>query len=248
MKIQNYGDWGEDRPGGHNPPACTCFACNEERNARDAILEEDRRATEYDRRVAASSQRQSAGRGGPSSGQLLPSSTVSNGSKGIRWWVLVLLLAAAEGGVLFFYLRGTPINAILATGGAPPNPFVVGPAETPEPTHTPNPTQGLITLTPAHVTAVPATRVPLTPSTTRPSADMPLSRLRSRIRWWSGPHRRRRPRPSRLRNPNQLPLRLQHLNLTRLPLRLHDRRPLPGRLQLHGPRPHRDRLRFHHPL
>ena len=48
LKIPNYG--GDDRRGYH-PPACTCFACNEERLQREANEEDARRAAEYDRRV-----------------------------------------------------------------------------------------------------------------------------------------------------------------------------------------------------
>ena len=38
MKVQNYGEWRGDRRGGHHPPACTCYACNEQRN-KDAAAE-----------------------------------------------------------------------------------------------------------------------------------------------------------------------------------------------------------------
>ena len=55
MKIQNYGDWKGDKPGGHHPPACTCYRCNEERRQLEAFLEafkeEEHRVVEYDRRV-----------------------------------------------------------------------------------------------------------------------------------------------------------------------------------------------------
>ena len=37
MKVQNYGDWRGDRRGGHHPPACTCYKCNEERNKQTAV-------------------------------------------------------------------------------------------------------------------------------------------------------------------------------------------------------------------
>ena len=57
MKIQNYGDWEGDKPRGHHPPACTCYRCNEERLAKEAAKEEERRAAEYDRRVAQSQTR-----------------------------------------------------------------------------------------------------------------------------------------------------------------------------------------------
>ena len=53
MKIQNYGEWDGDKPGGHHPSACTCYRCDEERLAKEAAEEEDRRVAEYDRRVAA---------------------------------------------------------------------------------------------------------------------------------------------------------------------------------------------------
>ena len=56
LKIQNYGDWAGDKRGGHHPPACTCYGCNEERRRLEASLEaskeEERRVAEYDRRVA----------------------------------------------------------------------------------------------------------------------------------------------------------------------------------------------------
>ena len=55
MRIQNYGDGGDDRrrrPQGYHPPACTCYQCNELRLAEEAAKEEERRAAEYDRRVA----------------------------------------------------------------------------------------------------------------------------------------------------------------------------------------------------
>ena len=29
LKIQNYGNWEGDRKGGHHPPNCTCYGCNE---------------------------------------------------------------------------------------------------------------------------------------------------------------------------------------------------------------------------
>ena len=57
MKIQNYGGWKGDRPGGHHPPACTCYKCNEERRRLEASKEEERRVAEYDRRVAAGRRR-----------------------------------------------------------------------------------------------------------------------------------------------------------------------------------------------
>ena len=52
LKIQNYGDWKGDKPGGHHPPACTCYQCNEERRQAEASEEEERRVKEYDRRTA----------------------------------------------------------------------------------------------------------------------------------------------------------------------------------------------------
>ena len=56
-RIQNYGDFGGDRVRGHHPPACTCYNCNEERRRLEASKEEERRAAEYDQRVAETSQR-----------------------------------------------------------------------------------------------------------------------------------------------------------------------------------------------
>ena len=52
LKIPNYGDWEGDKRGGHHPPACTCYDCNEERRRLEASREEEHRAAEYDRRVA----------------------------------------------------------------------------------------------------------------------------------------------------------------------------------------------------
>ena len=46
MKIQNYGDWKGDKPGGHHPPACTCYRCNEERRQLEAFKEEEHRVEE----------------------------------------------------------------------------------------------------------------------------------------------------------------------------------------------------------
>ena len=48
MKIQNYGDWKGDKRGGHHPPACTCYRCNEERRQREqeAAKEEAQRVVE----------------------------------------------------------------------------------------------------------------------------------------------------------------------------------------------------------
>ena len=57
MKIQNYGDWKGDKRGGHHPPACTCYRCNEERRRVNASKEEERRVAEYDRRLAESQRR-----------------------------------------------------------------------------------------------------------------------------------------------------------------------------------------------
>ena len=68
LKIQNYGEWRGDRRGGHHPPACTCYRCNEERRRIEASKEEERRVAEYDRRVAESQRRAqtSRSRGGTS--------------------------------------------------------------------------------------------------------------------------------------------------------------------------------------
>ena len=54
MRIQNYGDWDGDRPGGHHPPACACYRCNEERRELKAAKEEERCIAEYDRRMEES--------------------------------------------------------------------------------------------------------------------------------------------------------------------------------------------------
>ena len=60
LRIQNYGEWRGDRRGGHHPPACTCYRCNEERRRIEASKEEERRVAEYDRRVAGSRRRAQA--------------------------------------------------------------------------------------------------------------------------------------------------------------------------------------------
>ena len=52
MRTQNYGDWKGDRPGGHHPPTCTCYRCNEEKRQLEPAKEEERRVAEYDKRVA----------------------------------------------------------------------------------------------------------------------------------------------------------------------------------------------------
>ena len=62
MKIQNYGEWKGDRSGGHHPPACTCYRCNEERRAEEAAKEEERRVKEYDKRVTQAKARSNSGR------------------------------------------------------------------------------------------------------------------------------------------------------------------------------------------
>ena len=63
LKIQNYGDWEGDKRGGHHPPACTCYACNEERQRMEAYKEEEEwRVAEYDRRVVQT-RTQGQGRG-----------------------------------------------------------------------------------------------------------------------------------------------------------------------------------------
>ena len=62
MKIQNYGEWKGDKPGGHHPPACTCYRCNEERRRLEASKEEERRVKEYDRRVAETQARSGGGK------------------------------------------------------------------------------------------------------------------------------------------------------------------------------------------
>ena len=57
LRIQNYGDGENEKRRklrGYHPPACTCFACNEEQLTAEAAKEEERRVAEYDRRVASS--------------------------------------------------------------------------------------------------------------------------------------------------------------------------------------------------
>ena len=60
MKIQNYGNWKGDKRGGHHPPACTCYRCNEQRLEEEAAQEEARRVAEYDRQVAGGHERAQA--------------------------------------------------------------------------------------------------------------------------------------------------------------------------------------------
>ena len=62
LKIQNYGEWKGDKPGGHHPPACTCYRCNEERRQVEASKEEERRVKEYDRRTAETQARSGGGK------------------------------------------------------------------------------------------------------------------------------------------------------------------------------------------
>ena len=38
LKIQNYGEWEGDKPGGHHPPACSCHNCNEGRRTQDTAI------------------------------------------------------------------------------------------------------------------------------------------------------------------------------------------------------------------
>ena len=80
LRIQNYGDWGGDKRGGHHPPACTCYRCNEERRRLEASKEEERRVAEYDRRTAESEGHTQSKRGAPKptrpgGGQTRPSTT-----------------------------------------------------------------------------------------------------------------------------------------------------------------------------
>ena len=49
LRLGNYGEWEGDRPGGHHPPACTCYECNEGRNRRNAAETSAR----YDARLRA---------------------------------------------------------------------------------------------------------------------------------------------------------------------------------------------------
>ena len=86
MKIQNYGDWRGDKPGGHHPPACTCYRCNEERRRLEASKEEELRVKEYDRRVAETQGRSGGGKrqGSPNRSQSqgrAPARTQSQGSR-----------------------------------------------------------------------------------------------------------------------------------------------------------------------
>ncbi len=43
LKIQNYGEWAGDKRGGHHPPACTCFNCNERKRSRPRSVASPRR-------------------------------------------------------------------------------------------------------------------------------------------------------------------------------------------------------------
>ena len=83
LRIENYGEWRGDRRGGHHPPACTCYRCNEERRRVEASKQEERRVAEYDRRVAENQRITKAGQNmrrntkptSPGGGQLSPRTT-----------------------------------------------------------------------------------------------------------------------------------------------------------------------------
>ena len=73
LKVPNYGDWEGDKFGGHHPPACTCYDCNEERRRLEASKEEEHRAAEYERRVGRTrTQSRAQGPGQQRSGRAQP--------------------------------------------------------------------------------------------------------------------------------------------------------------------------------
>ena len=59
LKVQNYGEWLGDKPGGHHPPACTCVDCNEGRKQQEAAIG-DQRAKDAAVRQAEDALRQAA--------------------------------------------------------------------------------------------------------------------------------------------------------------------------------------------
>ena len=124
MKVPNYGQWEGDQPGGHHPPACTCYACNELKLRRQTAEEEQRRSAEYERRIAQVQQH-----GRPGSSTLRPRrSNPGRRQQGRRWWPGIVVAALLIGGLIGGgYAFGS------GNGGSPPDaiPVAVSPAEPP---------------------------------------------------------------------------------------------------------------------
>ena len=149
MRIQNYGDDGDERRRrlrGYHPPACTCFRCNEERLAKEVADEEGRRAGEYDRRIAAS-RPQSRGQPRPhaqsSPRQERPRDERNRPFAILRRW---LLIGAVITGVVLLVLfvgdcdsSASPGEGDSAMAAVPP-PTETAPPEDQEPTPTVTPT------------------------------------------------------------------------------------------------------------
>ena len=117
LKIQNYGEWEGDKPGGYHPPACTCVKCNEERRQLEASQEEERRVKEYDRRVAgrgmqlaSTAARAGNSRRGRTTGQV---THVRGKRRGRRWFSRLRL---AFGLVVVLAVAGVIVNSIVPVG------------------------------------------------------------------------------------------------------------------------------------
>ena len=137
MKVQNYGKWPGDSPSGHHPPACTCFACNEGKQARLKAEYEVRRAIGHERRVEESSHGQATSHyRTPTSIEGVPNSTPTRSPKnGIRWGaLLVLVLVLGTTGVSVVYWGGS--TSTVSSGPASIQ-IALAPTETPTPTAAP---------------------------------------------------------------------------------------------------------------
>lgn len=99
MRIQNYGDDGNDRRPklrGYHPPACTCFRCNEERLAKEAAEEEQRRVAEYDKRVVRAQSKGAQMRSGNRDREAnAPTASLR------RWLLLIAVIAGVVFAVLY---------------------------------------------------------------------------------------------------------------------------------------------------
>ena len=143
MRIGNFGQWEGDNPGGHHPPNCTCVQCNERRLQREAAGEEERRAREYDRRVAQS---RSGGQRRRSSGRQRPPLRSPRAARprrrgpSLRLLLIPLTIVAGLAGV-FLYVTSNDLFAP-QRGGEPSAVVAIVPTEEPtESAHTP-PTRG----------------------------------------------------------------------------------------------------------
>ncbi len=152
MRIQNYGEWEGDKPGGHHPPNCTCYACNERRRAREAAEEETRRAAEYDRRMARAKAR--------GQGRTTPATTSPRGGS-LRTLLLCLFFMSAIVGVVLAAV--IIIDPGRLTTASPPSPVVAPPPTEEASTETPEPTPGP-TLTPTLVPGTPQPALTLGPA------------------------------------------------------------------------------------